>query len=106
MTAEEKLRLEQRIIEVLKTVYDPEIPEDLYALGLIYRFDQHDDYRLYIAMTLTAPNCPASDFLVEDIKLKLDGIPEVIGTTVNIVFEPEWDMTRMSEEAKLQLGYL
>ncbi len=106
MTAEEKLRLEQRIIEVLKTVYDPEIPVDIYELGLIYRIDLHDDYRLDIDMTLTAPNCPAADFLVEDIKLKLDGIPEVIGTTVNIVFEPEWDMTRMSEEAKLQLGYL
>ncbi len=106
MTSEEKLKLEQRIIEVLKTVYDPEIPVDVYELGLIYRIDLHDDCRLYIDMTLTAPNCPAADFLVEDIKLKLNGIPEISETIVNIVFEPEWDMNRMSEEAKLQLGYL
>ncbi len=106
MTAEEKLKTEQRIVEVIKTVYDPEIPVDIYELGLIYRIELHDDGKLDIDMTLTAPNCPAADFLVEDVRLKLDGIPEVKETTVNIVFEPEWDMSKMSEEAKLSLGYL
>ncbi len=106
MTSEEKLRIEQRIVEVIKTVYDPEIPVDIYELGLIYRIELHDDGRLEVDMTLTAPNCPAADFLVEDVKLKLDGIPEVKETIVNVVFEPEWDMSRMSDEAKLSLGYL
>ncbi|MGN0062374.1 MAG: metal-sulfur cluster assembly factor [Alloprevotella sp.] len=106
MTPEEKLRIEERIVEVLKTVYDPEIPVDIYSLGLIYRIDLADDGILEVDMTLTAPNCPAADFIVEDVRLKLQGIPEVADARVNLVFEPEWDKDMMSEEAKLELGYL
>ena len=93
-------------MEVLKTVYDPEIPVDIYSLGLIYRIDLADDGILEGDMTLTAPNCPAADFIVEDVRLKLQGIPEVADARVNLVFEPEWDKDMMSEEAKLELGYL
>lgn len=106
MTPEEKLRIEERIIEVLKTVYDPEIPVDVYNLGLIYRIDLHDDCSLDVDMTLTAPNCPAADFIVEDVRLKLSGISEVGEVNVNLVFEPEWDKDMMSEEAKLELGFM
>ena len=106
MTPEEKLHTEQRIVEVLKTVYDPEIPVDIYSLGLIYRIDHAEDGILDVDMTLTAPNCPAADFIVEDVRLKLQGIPEVKDAHVNLVFEPEWDKDMMSEEAKLELGYL
>ena len=106
MTPEEKLHIEQRIVEVLKTVYDPEIPVDIYSLGLIYRIDLADDGILDVDMTLTAPNCPAADFIVEDVRLKLQGIPEVKDANVNLVFEPEWDKDMMSEEAKLELGFL
>lgn len=106
MTPEEKLRIEERIIEVLKTVYDPEIPVDVYNLGLIYRIDLHDDGSLDVDMTLTAPNCPAADFIVEDVRLKLSGTSEVGEVNVNLVFEPEWDKEMMSEEAKLDLGFM
>ncbi|MDD5779751.1 MAG: iron-sulfur cluster assembly protein [Bacteroidales bacterium] len=106
MTAEEKLKKEERIIEVLKTVYDPEIPVDIYNLGLIYRIDLQDDGLLEVDMTLTAPNCPAADFIVEDVRLKLNGIEGVSEAKVNLVFEPEWDKDMMSDEAKLELGFM
>lgn len=106
MTAEEKLKIEERIVEVLKTVYDPEIPVDIYNLGLIYRIELADDGRLDVDMTLTAPNCPAADFIVEDVRLKLDGIDGVHDAHVNLVFEPEWDKDMMSDEAKVELGFL
>lgn len=106
MSPEEKLHIEERIVEVLKTVYDPEIPVDIYNLGLIYRIDLADDGLLDVDMTLTAPNCPAADFIMEDVRLKLDGIEGVKESRVNLVFEPEWDKDMMSEEAKLELGYL
>ena len=106
MAAEEKLKSEERIVEVLKTVYDPEIPVDIYNLGLIYRIELHDDGTLDVDMTLTAPNCPAADFIVEDVRIKLDGVPGVTEAKVNLVFEPEWDKDMMSEEAKLELGFM
>ena len=106
MTQEEKLKIEQRIIDVLKTVYDPEIPVDIYNLGLIYRIDLQDDGILELDMTLTAPNCPAADFIVEDVRIKLDGIEGVKDARVNLVFEPEWDKDMMTEEAKLELGFM
>ena len=106
MTAEEKLKKEERIIEVLKTVYDPEIPVDIYNLGLIYRIDLQDDGLLEVDMPLTAPNCPAADFIVEDVRLKLNGIEGVSEAKVNLVFEPEWDKDMMSDEAKLELGFM
>ena len=106
MTAEEKAKIEERIVEVLKTVYDPEIPVDIYNLGLIYRIELQEDGLLDIDMTLTAPNCPAADFIVEDVRLKLDGVEGVKEARVNLVFEPEWDKDMMSEEAKLELGFM
>ena len=106
MTQEKKLKTEERIVEVLKTVYDPEIPVDIYNLGLVYRIDLHDDATLDVDMTLTAPNCPAADFIAEDVRLKLSGIEGVKEVKVNLVFEPEWDKDMMSEEAKLELGFL
>ena len=106
MTLEEKIKIEERIVEVLKTVYDPEIPVDVYNLGLIYRIELHDDTTLDVDMTLTAPNCPAADFIVEDVRLKLEGITGIGDVRINLVFEPEWDKDMMSEEAKLELGLL
>lgn len=106
MTPEEKLKIEGRIVDVLKTVYDPEIPVDVYNLGLIYRIELGDDGALEVDMTLTAPNCPAADFIVEDVRLKLAGVEGVADVRVNLVFEPEWDKDMMSEEAKLELGFL
>ena len=106
MDATEKLKIEERVVEVLKTVYDPEIPVDIYNLGLIYRIELHDDGTLNVDMTLTAPNCPAADFIVEDVRIKLDGIDGVKDAKVNLVFEPEWDKDMMSEEAKLELGFM
>ena len=106
MDANEKLKIEERVVDVLKTVYDPEIPVDIYNLGLIYRIELHDDHTLDVDMTLTAPNCPAADFIVEDGRIKLDGIEGVSDAKVNLVFEPEWDKDMMSEEAKLELGFM
>lgn len=106
MTPEEELKIEERIVEVLKTVYDPEIPVDIYNLGLIYRIELQEDGLLDVDMTLTAPNCPAADFIVEDVRLKLDGVEGVKEARVNLVFEPEWDKDMMSEEAKLELGFM
>ena len=106
MTAEEKAKIEERIVEVLKTVYDPEIHVDIYNLGLIYRVELQDNGQLEVDMTLTAPNCPAADFIVEDVRLKLDGIEGVTEAKINLVFEPEWDKDMMSEEAKLELGFM
>lgn len=106
MTPEKKLKTEERIVEVLKTVYDPEIPVDIYNLGLIYRIDLGEDGTLEVDMTLTAPNCPAADFIVEDVRTKLDGISGVKEAKVQLVFEPEWDKDMMSEEAKLELGFM
>lgn len=106
MTSEERLKIEERTIEVLKTVYDPEIPVDIYNLGLIYRIELMDDATLEVDMTLTAPNCPAADFIMEDVRLKIAGIEGVADAKVNLVFEPEWDKDMMSDEAKLELGFM
>ncbi len=106
MTQEEKLKIEERIVDVLKTAYDPEIPVDIYNLGLIYRIDLHEDGILEVDMTLTAPNCPAADFIVEDVRTKLEGIEGVKDASVNLVFDPEWEKDMMTEEAKLELGFL
>lgn len=106
MTLEEKTAIEEKAVELLKTVFDPEIPVDIYNLGLIYRIEVDDSAILHIDMTLTAPTCPAADFMVEDARLKLETIDGVKGVDIQIVFEPEWDKEMMSEEAKLELGFL
>ena len=94
------------IVAMLKTVFDPEIPVNVYDLGLIYKIDVSDSGEAVIDMTLTAPNCPAADFIMEDVRQKVESIDGVESATVNLVFEPEWDKDMMSEEAKLELGFL
>ena len=106
MDNETKIAIEERIIDMLKTVYDPEIPVNVYDLGLIYKIDVQEDAEVVIDMTLTAPNCPAADFIMEDIRQKVESVEGVKGAQVNLVFEPEWDKDMMSEEAKLELGFL
>ncbi|QIK55945.1 DUF59 domain-containing protein [Dysgonomonas sp. HDW5A] len=100
------LKLEEDIVRMLKTVYDPEIPVNIYDLGLIYKVDVDDDQNVTITMTLTAPNCPAADFILEDVRLKLESIPAAKNVIVNLTFEPEWNKDMLSEEAKLELGFL
>ena len=106
MDENKKLAIEENIVRMLKTVYDPEIPVDIYSLGLIYAIDVDDDGNVKIDMTLTAPSCPASDFLMEDIRMKLESIDGVKNVDVQLVFEPEWNQDMMTEEAKLELGFL
>ena len=102
----QRFTIEENIVKMLKTVYDPEIPVNVYDLGLIYKIDVDDQNNATIDMTLTAPNCPAADFIMEDIRQKIESIDEINSATINLVFEPEWDKDMMSEEAKLELGFL
>ena len=102
----EFLEKEEAILKMLKTVFDPEIPVNVYDLGLIYGIELKDDGVCEITMTLTAPSCPAGDFLVEDIRQKVGSVEGVKDVNVTIVFEPEWTKDMMSEEAKLELGFL
>ena len=106
MTPDEKIKLEEKIVEYLCTVVDPEIAIDIYSLGMIYKIDLDDNGDLTIDMTLTAPNCPMADFIVEDVNQKMASIPGIKSVKVNLVFEPEWNRDMMSEEAKLELGFL
>ncbi len=103
---ENLLEMEAGIVKMLKTVFDPEIPVNVYDLGLIYKIDVDDEKNVTIDMTLTAVGCPMADFLAEDVKQKVQSVDGVKDVTVNIVFEPEWNQSMMSEEAKLELGYL
>lgn len=102
----EKFEIEQKIVEMIKTVYDPEIPVNVYDLGLIYRIELKDDGSVDIDMTLTAPNCPAADFMMEDVKMKVETVEGISSVNLNLVFEPEWSQELMTEEAKLELGLL
>ena len=102
----EFLQTEEKIVKMLKTVFDPEIPVNIYGLGLIYSIDLDENGQLEIDMTLTAPNCPAVDFIVEDVRMKVLSVEGVNDVNVNIVFEPAWDKSMMSEEAQLELGFL
>lgn len=140
-----KYEVEEKTVEYLKTVFDPEIPVNVWDLGMIYKIDVKENeapllspqggmkpsgqqandqqsegnpsplgeagrglegYDIDIDMTFTAPNCPAADFILEDIQQKLEGIPDVKTVNVNVVFEPEWNKDMMSEEAKLDLGFM
>lgn len=99
------VELSERVIELLRTVYDPEIPVNIYDLGLIYRIEINDETDwLQVDMTLTAPNCPAADFIVMDVRQKLETIENFKRVDVNLVFEPEWTKEMMTEEARLELG--
>ena len=102
----EKIELEEKIIEMIKTVCDPEIPVNIYDLGLIYRIELNEDNSVDIDMTLTAPNCPAADFMMEDVRMKVESIEGLTAVNLNLVFEPEWSQDLMTEEAKLELGLL
>ncbi len=102
----EKYDIEVKTVEMLKTVFDPEIPVNVYDLGLIYKIDVTDDYVVNIDMTLTAPNCPAADFIMEDIHQKVSSIEGVKEVNIELVYEPEWTKDMMTEEAKLDLGLL
>ena len=105
MTQEEKLKIEERIVEALKTVYDPEIPVNIYDLGLIYKIDLHDDGVLDLDMTITAPACPAADFILEDVRSKMEAIEGITTVNIEMVFDPAWDQSMMSEEARVELGF-
>jgi len=100
------LELEERIVAVLKTVYDPEIPVDIFNLGLIYGVECSENGNVIITMTLTAPNCPMADYILEDVNMKVAAVEGVKEVDIKLVFEPEWEREMMSEEAKLELGLL
>ena len=136
MTQEERTKIEESIVDVIKTVYDPEIPVNIYDLGMIYKIDVQDNgdvdvdmtftapncpaaydlgmiYKIDVQdngdvdvdMTFTAPNCPAADFILEDVRTKIESVESVNNVNVNLVFEPAWDQSMMSEEARLELGF-
>jgi len=102
----EYLKIETEIIKVLKEIYDPEIPVNIYALGLIYKIDVDENNNVEIDMTLTAPNCPIADQIFDEVKQKVSAIDEVQRVNVNLVFDPPWTTEMMSEEAKLDLGFM
>ena len=109
-----KASIEDSTVEMLKSVFDPEIPVNVYDLGMIYKIDVtdaaepegEDVFDINIYMTFTAPNCPAADFIIEDINQKLGSIHGVKNVNVEVVFEPEWTKDMMTEEAKLDLGFM
>lgn len=101
----ERKLLHGRVVATLKTVYDPEIPVDIYELGLIYKVDIDDQNKVKVIMTLTAPGCPVADSLPREVESKIESIPEVPEATVDIVWDPPWSRDRMSEAARLALGF-
>ena len=102
----EKETLTQEVINVLKTIYDPEIPVDIYELGLIYGIDVSETGDVTISMTLTSPSCPVAETLPPEVESKVRETPGVIGCKVEITWEPAWDKSMMSEAAQLELGFL
>ena len=98
--------LENAIVDAIKTVYDPEIPVNIYELGLIYEVNIDDDFNVEIVMTLTTPNCPVAESLPQEVEDKVKGVPHVKSAIVNITFDPPWDKSMMSEEALLDLGFM
>jgi len=105
-SAQDILSLEVEIVGLLKSVYDPEIPVNIYDLGLIYDIETDEHNKVRITMTLTAPNCPVADSLPNEIKEKVSAIPGVSAVDINLVFDPPWNQSMMSEEALLELGML
>ena len=100
------LQLESEIVRVLRNTYDPEIPVNIYDLGLIYDIDIDEQKRATITMTLTAPNCPVADQLVMEVRDKVGAIEGIAGAEIKLVFDPPWNQSMMSEEALLELGML
>lgn len=105
MTQEEKTKIEERIVDVLKTVYDPEIPVNIWDLGMIYKIDVLDDGNVNVDMTFTSPSCPAADFILEDVRSKIESVSGIKAANIELVFEPIWDQSMMSEEARVELGF-
>ena len=101
---EQIMKIERDIIMALRQVYDPEIPVNVYDLGLIYEIKVNEDHEVYIQMTLTAPNCPMADYVMEQVKTAVEDVPGVVSVKIDLVFEPVWDKSRMSEEALVELG--
>ena len=104
MTQEEKTRIEGRIVDVLKTVYDPEIPVNIYDLGLIYELVINKAHEVSIKMTFTAPNCPMADEVMAEVKTSVEDVPGIKSCNIDLVFEPVWDKSMLSEEARVELG--
>ena len=105
MTQEEKTKIEERIVDVLKTGYDPEIPVDIWNLGMIYKVEVNEQGGVDLDMTFTSPSCPAADFILEDVRTKVESVEGVTSANVNLVFEPAWDQSMMTEEARVELGF-
>ena len=105
MTQEENTKIEERIVDVLKTVYDPEIPVNIWDLGMIYKIDVLDDGNVNVDMTFTSPSCPAADFILEDVRSKIESVSGIKAANIELVFEPVWDQSMMSEEARVELGF-
>jgi FeS assembly SUF system protein len=101
-----EIELEDKIVTMLKTIYDPEIPVDIYELGLIYEVKIDKENNVAIDMTLTSPNCPVAESLPKEVEDKVASVEGVTSAKVTIVFDPSWDKDMMSEEAKLELGFL
>ncbi len=106
MTIEEKKELEEKIIRVLKNIYDPEIPVNIYDLGLVYEHKIDNNGNVKIIMTLTAPNCPVADILPQQVKEEISYLNNVINVDVEITFDPPWNQDMITDEAKLELGLL
>jgi len=100
------IELENEIVKALKTIYDPEIPVDVFELGLIYEIRINDAKEVDVDMTLTSPNCPVAESLPKEVEDKIKTVEGVVSCQVHIVFDPPWDKEMMSEEAKLELGFL
>jgi FeS assembly SUF system protein len=104
--SQQKKGLEEKIINELKTIFDPEIPVNIYEIGLIYRIQIDDDFLVHIVMTLTTPNCPVAESLPAEVREKVRAVDGVKDVDLELTFEPPWDMEMLSEEAKLELGIL
>ena len=102
----DKNTLTRDVVRALRQVYDPEIPVNIYELGLIYEINIDDDHKVFIKMTLTAPNCPMSDYLLEEVNAAVRDVPGVTDVALELTFDPPWDKSRMSDEALLELGLL
>ncbi len=102
----DKSKIEDNVVATLQTIFDPEIPVDIYQLGLIYEINVGEDSSVEIVMTLTSPNCPVAESLPAEVEQKVAGTEGVSGANVNLVFDPPWDKEMMTEEAKLELGFM
>lgn len=106
MMTEAIQKLQDKIVFMLRTVYDPEIPVNIYDLGMIYDVDIDEGNNVTIEMTFTSPSCPAADFILMDVQMKVESIQEVNKVDINLTFDPPWDKSMMSEEALLELGFM